>query len=139
MKRIFRLGLPSTGMLLLASVCGAAPPAADTAAAPSPAEPRTVYLDNPAAVENLKTEDPQHYGQVKAILAAADALCAPGPASIQQARYSAKCDADFLKTSNPPKKQLSFTLGDTHYIALVVLTHDQPALTPAVVEHKPAQ
>lgn len=45
-----------------------------------------------------------------------------------------KCEAGFLRTSNPPKRQLSFTLGDTRYIALVALTRDQPAFTPATTE-----
>jgi len=126
-------------MLLLASASAAEPPAADTAAPPSPPEPRTVYLDGPAAIEDLRTEDPQHYGQVRAILAAADVICAPGPASLQLARYDAKCEAAFLRTSYPPKRQLSFTLDETHYIALVVLTHSQPSLTPAVMERTPAK
>jgi hypothetical protein len=137
-----RLGLPAICALLSTGLCAAQPPeAAGTAVPPSPPV-RTVYLDGPAAVEQLKTDDPTHYGEVKAILAAADVICAAGPGTVQQTAapglvagpqaHAPRCEAMFLQTSNPPKRQISFTLGDTHYVALVVLTRDKPALTPAL-------
>jgi hypothetical protein len=93
---------------------------------------RTVYLDGPASLANLETEDPAHYATVKRILASADVLCAPGPLTLQHAGNGPVCEGMLLKTSNPPKRQISFTLDDTRYIALVVLTQDQPWLMPAI-------
>jgi hypothetical protein len=34
-------------------------------------------------------------------------------------------------TSNPPRWRMTFTLDDTRYVALVVITDDAPRLTPA--------
>jgi hypothetical protein len=132
-RTLHRLGLSAACALLLTSVCTAQPPRADNPVPPSPAW-QTVYLDGPAAVERLKTENPTHYAQVKAIVAAADVLCANGPAVVRYAGgHKARCEAMLLKTSNPPKRQISFDLDSTHYIALVVLTGDHPELTPALL------
>jgi hypothetical protein len=36
-----------------------------------------------------------------------------------------------VKTSNPPKREISFRLDDTRYVALVTLTEDPPKLVAA--------
>jgi hypothetical protein len=90
-----------------------------------------VYLDGPASLAKLEAEDPAHYATVKQILAAADVICAPGPLTLQHAGTDATCEGMLLRTSYPPKRQISFTLDGTRYIALVVLTKDQPQLIPA--------
>jgi hypothetical protein len=41
------------------------------------------------------------------------------------------CAGMLLLTSNPPQWRMTFTLDDTRYVALVVITSDAPRLTPA--------
>jgi hypothetical protein len=140
-----RVGLSITSSLLLATGCAgtsshvagnaALAPAPEPSGAPAPASTtsRIVYLDGPASLARLKETDPAHYPRVQQILAAADVLCAPGPATVHDAGRpsGARCEAMLLRTSYPPKRQISFTLDDTHYVALVVLTQDIPQLIPA--------
>jgi hypothetical protein len=93
-----------------------------------------VYLDDPAALEQLRTSNPTHYARAQKILAAANHLCRPTPAKIEYAKLDAKdvsCSASLLRTSNPPKHQIRFRLDDTQYIALVVVTDDPPRLVAA--------
>lgn len=76
---------------------------------------------------------------MRRILAGADELCAPGPLALRHARGKSgiDCESMFLKTSFPPKRQLSFTLDSTRYIATLVVTNDHPRLMPALAS--PAQ
>jgi hypothetical protein len=128
---LYRLSLSAVSILALTSGCTTQPPLADKTV-PAAAPLRTVYLDGPAALARLKAEDPDHYPTVQRILASADVICSPRPGALQQAGSDAACEGMFLRTSYPPKREIHFTLGDTRYIALVVLTHAQPELTPAV-------
>jgi hypothetical protein len=41
------------------------------------------------------------------------------------------CSNFLLRTSNPPKKQISFELEDAVYIALVVVEGSEPTVIPA--------
>lgn len=94
---------------------------------------RIVHL-NDVTLQHMAAENPDLYARVRRILASADFLCAPGPASVQQAQAlgigHSQCDA-LLKTSLPPRRLFTFDLGTTHYIALVVLTQDKPRIMPA--------
>jgi hypothetical protein len=93
----------------------------------------------------MHIENPDLYGQVQSILTAAQRLCAPGRGTVLQTRPSSKADGPaacgmLLKMSNPPKRQISFTLGDTLYIAQVVITNDLPSALPADLRQaKPAR
>jgi hypothetical protein len=92
--------------------------------------PKVVYL-NSAALAHLQTTNPDHYARAQRILADANELCRPGPASVQFAKSAARevsCADMLLRTSNPPKRQITFRLDDTRYIALVTLTDDPPRL-----------
>ncbi|MBV8806679.1 MAG: hypothetical protein JO042_16595 [Sinobacteraceae bacterium] len=93
-----------------------------------------VYLDDPAALEQLRTSNPTHYARAEKILAAANHLCRPKPGEVEYVKGDAKdvsCSASLLRTSNPPKRQIRFRLDDTQYIALVVVTDDPPRLVAA--------
>jgi hypothetical protein len=48
-----------------------------------------VYLDDPAALEQLRTSNPTHYARAQKILAAANHLCRPKPAEIEYAKLDA--------------------------------------------------
>ena len=45
--------------------------------------------------------------------------------------------ASLLRTSNPPKRVLSFMLDTTRYVAIVTLTDDRPELVPADQRNSP--
>jgi hypothetical protein len=120
-----RSTLLSLGLALAAAL------ALDVAAA---APDKLVYLDGGAALAQLRATNPNHYARAQRILGAASELCRPRPEDVTFARFDARgvyCARMLLKTSNPPKRQLSFTLDDTRYIALVVVTDDPPRLVPA--------
>ena len=100
-------------------------------AAEVPAKPptRTVYLNGPADLDRLRTSNPGHYSQAQRILGAANELCRPGPEEVRFVRLDVRdlqCSRMLLKTSNPPKWNLSFRLDDVRYIALVTVTDDPP-------------
>lgn len=106
--------------------------AADFAASPMP--PPAVYLDGVRSLEALRQTNPAHFARAERIIAAANELCRPGPLETEFARFEAKdisCSASLLKASNPPKKELQFTLDRTRYMALVAITDDPPRRMPA--------
>lgn len=85
-------------------------------------------LDTPADLANLRATNPSHYGRAQRIIAAAKALCRPGQPTLQSTELDSrhmKCGHLFL-TSNPPKREISFTLDRTNYVALVTVTADPP-------------
>jgi hypothetical protein len=100
-----------------------------TAAAPD----KLVYLDGAAALAQLRDTNPNHYARAQRILGAAGELCRSRSEDATFVRFDARavyCARMLLRTSNPPKRQLSFTLDDTRYIALVVVTDDPPRIVP---------
>jgi hypothetical protein len=122
-----RTTLLALGMTLLAGSVLGQPPI-ETIAGALPAS-RTVYLDDAAALAELKATNPDHYARARGIMDAANHLCRPGPPNVHFARYQARdiaCARYQVFTSLPPKRRLSFKLDDTLYIAMVVLT-DHPA------------
>ena len=102
--------------------------------ADSTPSPKVVYLDSAAALEQLRTSNPAHYAKAERIMAAANVLCRPGRADLQAAKKDAagfSCAPMLLRTSNPPKRQITFRLDDTRYVALVTVTDDPPQLVSA--------
>jgi Nucleotidyltransferase len=90
----------------------------------APRSPTTVYLYGATDLEYLRETNFNHYVRAQRILAAANEICRAGPERTYLARFDGAdphCN-DFWKTSNPPKKQLSFHLDSVHYIALVSVT-----------------
>jgi hypothetical protein len=95
---------------------------------------KIVYLDGPDDLARLRAANPEHYAQAELIMAAANELCRPQPGATAFAKSKAKeisCTDMLLRTSNPPKRQIKFTLDDTHYIALVAITDNPPRAVPA--------
>ncbi|HEY4214742.1 MAG TPA: hypothetical protein VGM84_24910 [Steroidobacteraceae bacterium] len=101
-----------------------------------PSAAHTVYLYTSADLDQLRQTNPRHYSRVQKILAnASESLCRPGALRLQHAEglnaEDAKCAAGLEMTSNPPKRQLSFRLDDTTYIAVVTLNNAGAQLLPA--------
>lgn len=94
---------------------------------------KTVYLEGPRDLAELRDTNPAHYARAQRVLAAADHLCRPGIAQSEPVAGSRdlRCESRLIFTSNPPKWQMTFTLDDTRYIALVVIHDDPPHLLPA--------
>ena len=93
-----------------------------------------IHLDGPASLAELRATNPAHYARAQKILAAANHLCRPAKGEVDYAKFDAKnisCIRSLIKTSNPPKREISFRLDDTQYIALVTLTEDPPRLVAA--------
>ena len=115
------LGLPAVATLLAMQVAAAFPD-------------KVVYLDGQADLDRLRATHPTHYERAEKIMVAANELCRPEHGDVSYARFEAReisCSDMLLKTSNPPKRQIKFTLDDTLYIALVAITDDPPRLMPA--------
>lgn len=110
--------LPGLALLMLTAT-------AFTAAAQTTAPTRTVYLTG-IALEELKTSKPAHYARALKIMDDASKPCPTGDWQSRpiQARPSLECSAFVLRTSNPPKRQVSFVVEDTLYIANVVLKQE---------------
>jgi hypothetical protein len=107
--------LVSIFAMLTAAAAWAQPPAS---------APRVVYLQGLQDMEKLKAANPDHYARAERIIAASDELCKPGPDQIEYVQFAAKdisCQGMLLRTSNPPKRQIGFTLDDVRYVALVTL------------------
>ena len=95
-----------------------------------------VHLDSAASLAQLRATNPVHYARAQKILAAANHLCRPTAGEVQYADFGAKdisCARSFVKTSNPPKREIRFRLDDTHYVALVILTDDPAKLVAAAL------
>jgi hypothetical protein len=119
-----------------------------------------VRLDSADALEKLKTSNPKHYAKAIKIIDAASQVCridspwetipvahglvAPAQAQAQakgqpqgkeqpQQTASASCTWGMWMTSYPPKRELSFTLDHTMYIALVTVPMDTK-LIPTMLE-----
>ena len=122
--------------LLLAGIVSVA--AAET---PAPAKTiqRTIYLDS-VVLEDLKKSNPARYAKVQSVMASASEMCKPNAArtwalanSVANAP-SPDCSTLFLKTSYPPKRQISFVVDDTLYITNVIVRD-----APALVKPEPGQ
>jgi len=93
-----------------------------------------VYLDGPESLAQLRAANPIHYQRALKIIDAADELCRPNAGEVEYAKFDAKnvsCARALLRTSNPPKRDLSFRLDNTQYIALVTIADDPARLVAA--------
>ncbi len=93
--------------------------------------PQVVYLDGPAALDHLRVTHPAHYAKAQRLMADANKLCRPDGARLLPTYLDARdvsCEQMLLRTSNPPKRQITFRLDDVRYIALVAVTDDPPRL-----------
>jgi len=108
-----------------ASVCWAEEPA-DTRVLAAP-----IHLDSAADLEQLRRTNPNHYARAVRLMNRAGELCKPGTPGLQSADGRDISCAMLLLTSNPPKREFSFTLDHTHYVAIVTITAHRPQLMHA--------
>jgi hypothetical protein len=123
-------------VILAAWVCSASVCWAD-----QPVEPQIftppVRLASAADLARLHEANLDHYTRAVRLITAANTLCKPGEPKLQNTDgRDISCNL-LLLTSNPPKRALSFTLDNTHYVAIVTITADPPQLTRADLS-KPA-
>lgn len=109
--------------LCSASVCWADKPV-DTFD-PRPA----VHLDSAADLAQLRKTNPDHYARAVRLISSANSLCKPGAPKLQNTKLQSTDGRDIscellLRTSNPPKRALSFKLDNTWYVAIVTITAD---------------
>jgi hypothetical protein len=91
--------------------------------------PPTIYLYGLTDLEKLRQVNPGHYARAQQIIAASDEICKPGRDEMIFAKFDAKdvsCQNMFVKTSNPPKREIGFTLDDVRYVALITLRGAEP-------------
>ncbi len=114
------------------TVAVAAALACATFAAGAAAGPR-VDLNAPGALRQLRQDNPADYAKVTRILAEVQDRPTQDVPIWMATRFDAKQISyrDFLLTSYPPQKRLSFSLGDTHYFGTVTLTRDRARAIPA--------
>ena len=94
--------------------------------------PATIHLNEPGALEALQRDNPAHYQTVRQIL---DNLLKQPESQVPrwlQTTFNAK-DVRYLRvllTSDPPKRDLAFTLDDTQYKTRLTLTNDGVTIVP---------
>lgn len=90
-----------------------------------------VRLYTPEDLANLRTTNPDHYARAARLISAANRLCQPEKPKLQNTDGSDISCGVLLLTSNPPKRELSFVLDRTRYVALVTITADRAEFLPA--------
>ena len=89
---------------------------------------KSVDLNDPRVRDRLAAESPALYAKIEKILDQAGDQPPEQVGRWMKASFDAK-DArygQFLKTSDPPKAELSFVLGETRYRAQVTLRNARP-------------
>lgn len=101
------------------------------AAEPSPAH--RVDLRESGAIERLQQSNPDHYSKIRRVVDALTAEPKLAEGSWLQVNVAAR-DVDLsrylIRTSNPPKQLLQFTLDDTRYVMHVVRSDMTAEITP---------
>jgi hypothetical protein len=91
-----------------------------------------VHLDGAADLAQLRHSNPGHYQQALKIIDSARELCKPRAGEVEYAKAkNVSCSQMLLRTSNPAKREISFRLDSTRYVALVAMTDDPPRLVAA--------
>jgi hypothetical protein len=121
----------SAAMAVTMAMTAAAVLAADTADEATASQTTLrppVYLYGVADLEKLRQANPGHYARAEQVIAASDEICKPGKDEVHFAKFDAKdvtCQNMILKTSNPPKREIGFTLDEVRYVALITLTDSE--------------
>ena len=95
--------------------------------------PETINLNELGALEALQRDNPAHYQTVRQIL---DNVLKQPQSQVPRwlrTTFNAK-DVRYVRVllaSDPPKRDLSFTLDDTRYKARLTLTNDHVKIVPA--------
>jgi hypothetical protein len=83
-----------------------------------------IDLNQPGALEKLRTERPEHFRAISEVLRVVERVpCQNTEVKSLEARFDIRDMAcNFvLMTSDPPKRRLSFELEGTSYVAVVTL------------------
>ncbi len=86
-------------------------------AATDPAK-RIVNLDAPGALEAVERENPQHYAKIVEIIRVGQSEPCESLPKILKTRLDvpdAECKTQQVLTSHPPKRHMSFTIGEVGY------------------------
>ena len=117
-------------LILAAFMCSASVSWADEPLDTVVLEP-PMHLDSAADLAQLRKTNPDHYARAVRLLSSANSLCRPGAPKLQNTdARDISCEL-LLRTSNPPKRTLSFMLDHTRYVAIVTITADPAQLTHA--------
>jgi hypothetical protein len=84
----------------------------------------TVDLNRPGVLERVARENPFHFAMIRRILAGVDTMPEQAVGRWMKSQFNAT-DVTYSSvtlTSDPPRKQLTFTLETTRYSALLTLT-----------------
>jgi hypothetical protein len=96
--------------------------------------PRTVDLRAPHALEQLQRQNPAHFEKIREMLAGLETEPRRAESDWLQVTFGAR-DVDLsrhlIRTSNPPKQLLQFTLDDVRYTMYVVRSDMVGAVEPA--------
>jgi hypothetical protein len=135
MGRCLRIAV--LGLLAIAGGTGVFPAQADdeihVKVPAGPTFSRLVTLSSIGALEQLAHDSPAHYRVVQEVLSGLRQHAASDIPLWIQTTFDAR-DVEFrtlLLVTNPPKRQLAFTLDYTRYVALVTLADDSWQLAPA--------
>jgi hypothetical protein len=83
-----------------------------------------IDLNQPGALEKLRTERPKHFSAISEVLRVVERVpCGNAEVRSLEARFDIRdmaCNF-LLMTSDPPKRHLSFELEGTSYVAVVTL------------------
>jgi hypothetical protein len=91
-----------------------------------------VRLDGPGDLEQLRHSNFRHYQQALKIMGEANELCRPHAGNVEKTgAQDVACSQMLLRTSNPAKREITFRLDSTKYVALVAMTDDPPKLVAA--------
>jgi hypothetical protein len=91
-----------------------------------------VRLESSSDLAQLRHSNFRHYQQALKIMDAANELCRPHAGEVEKTDAKAvACSQVLLRTSNPAKREITFRLDSTRYVALVALTDDPPKLVAA--------
>jgi hypothetical protein len=93
-----------------------------------------IYLDELGAMQAIEKSDPGRYRKIVDILrVSGDVSCEtlPGMLQVEFGVAGTQCTPFMVLTSFPPKRHLSFRLGDTDYIANVALRDTGGTFIPA--------
>jgi hypothetical protein len=91
-----------------------------------------VRLESSSDLAQLRHSNFRHYQQALKIMDAANELCRPHAGEVEKTDAKAvACSQVLLRTSNPAKREITFRLDSTRYVALVALTDDPPQLVAA--------
>ena len=107
--------------------------AASTLALAEDGVTRFIDLRNPQALAELKQSNPAHFEKIQQILSGLQEQPERAEGDWLQTNFNARdvnLSRFLVRTSNPPKQVLQFTLDDVCYTMHLVRSDLVPALTP---------